>query len=36
MLEGSRFEVHEDKKNPRDFALWKRAGKNTVLKWESP
>ncbi|MEJ2240705.1 MAG: cysteine--tRNA ligase [Candidatus Bathyarchaeota archaeon] len=36
MLEGSRFEVHVDKKNPRDFALWKRAGKNTALKWESP
>ena len=36
MLEGARFEVHEDKKNPRDFALWKRADKSTVLKWESP
>ncbi len=35
-LEGSRFEVHEDKKNPRDFALWKRSEPNTVLKWWSP
>ena len=36
MLEGSRFEVHQDKKNPRDFALWKRAEPDTVLKWWSP
>ena len=36
MLEGSRFEVHPDKKNPRDFALWKRAEEDTVLKWWSP
>jgi cysteinyl-tRNA synthetase len=36
MLEGSRFEVHPDKMNPRDFALWKRAKKDTVLKWWSP
>jgi cysteinyl-tRNA synthetase len=36
MLEGTRFEVHPDKKNPRDFALWKRADETTVLKWWSP
>jgi len=36
MLEGSRFEVHSDKKNSRDFALWKRAEPKTVLKWWSP
>jgi cysteinyl-tRNA synthetase len=36
MLEGSRFAVHEDKRNPRDFALWKRAKSKTVLKWWSP
>ncbi|MDG6221668.1 MAG: cysteine--tRNA ligase [Candidatus Bathyarchaeota archaeon] len=36
MLEGSRFEVHSDKKNSRDFALWKRAEPETVLKWWSP
>ena len=36
MLEGSRFEVHPDKRNARDFALWKRAEPNTVLKWWSP
>ncbi len=36
MLEGSRFEVHPDKRNARDFALWKRAEPDTVLKWWSP
>jgi len=36
MLEGSRFELHPDKRNARDFALWKRAEPNTVLKWWSP
>jgi cysteinyl-tRNA synthetase len=36
MLEGSRFEVHEDKRNSRDFALWKRAKPDTVLHWWSP
>jgi cysteinyl-tRNA synthetase len=36
MLEGSRFEVHPDKRNARDFALWKRAEEDTVLKWWSP
>ena len=36
MLEGSRFEVHEDKKNSSDFALWKRAKPDTVLQWWSP
>jgi len=36
MLEGSRFEVHPDKMNARDFALWKRAEEDTVLKWWSP
>ena len=36
VLEGSRFEVHEDKRNSRDFALWKRAEPDTILKWWSP
>jgi cysteinyl-tRNA synthetase len=36
ILEGSRFEVHPDKRNPKDFALWKHAEKDTVLKWWSP
>ncbi len=36
MLAGSRFEVHPDKRNPRDFALWKSAGAGDLLKWWSP
>jgi len=36
MLAGSRFEVHPDKRNPEDFALWKRADKDAMLKWWSP
>ncbi len=36
MLEGSRFEVHEDKRNSQDFALWKKAEPDTLLKWWSP
>ena len=36
MLEGSRFEVHKDKRNAKDFALWKKAEPETVLKWWSP
>ncbi len=36
MLAGSRFEVHPDKRNPKDFALWKRADKKALLKWRSP
>jgi len=36
MLAGSRFEVHPDKRNPRDFALWKSADEGDLLKWWSP
>ncbi len=36
MLVGSRFEVHPDKRNPKDFALWKRADESDLLKWWSP
>jgi len=36
MLAGSRFEAHPDKRNPKDFALWKRADKDALLKWWSP
>jgi cysteinyl-tRNA synthetase len=36
ILEGSRFEVHKEKRNARDFALWKRAEADTILKWWSP
>ena len=36
ILAGSRFEVHPDKRNHKDFALWKRADKDALLKWGSP
>ena len=26
----------DEKKNPQDFALWKKAGKNHIMKWHSP
>ena len=31
-----RVETRSDKKNPRDFALWKKAEPNHILKWNSP
>jgi cysteinyl-tRNA synthetase len=34
--EGTRFEVHQDKRHPADFALWKRADPEHLLKWPSP
>jgi len=33
---GARLEEHPDKKNPWDFALWLKAPKDHLLKWESP
>jgi cysteinyl-tRNA synthetase len=36
MLAGTRFEAHPDKKDPKDFALWKRAKKEDLLRWPSP
>ena len=33
---GARVEVHPDKKDPRDFALWIKAPKEHMLKWPSP
>jgi len=36
MLAGSRFEAHPDKRAPEDFALWKRADEDALLKWWSP
>lgn len=33
---GARLEEHPDKKNPWDFALWLKASKNHILKWQSP
>ena len=34
--EGARVEVREDKKNPEDFALWKKAEPEHILRWASP
>lgn len=36
--EGARVEVNEEKRNPRDFALWKfsPAGEKRQMEWESP
>lgn len=33
---GARLEEHPDKKNPWDFALWLKAPKEHILKWDSP
>jgi len=35
MLDGARVEVDENKRNPKDFALWKRA-KRGEISWQSP
>ncbi len=33
---GARLDKHPDKKNPWDFALWLKAPKNHLMKWDSP
>ncbi len=33
---GTRVETASDKKNAADFALWKRADENHLMKWDSP
>jgi cysteinyl-tRNA synthetase len=33
---GHRVEVEADKRDPEDFALWKRAGANRLMTWPSP
>jgi len=33
---GARVEVHPDKRNPSDFALWKVNQPNHVMQWDSP
>ena len=33
---GARLEEHPDKRHPYDFALWLKAPKNHLMKWESP
>jgi len=36
MLAGARVEVSPDKKDPVDFALWKKAESNHIMQWPSP
>jgi len=36
MIAGARVEPSPDKKNPADFALWKRAEPNHIMQWPSP
>lgn len=35
-MAGARIEVDELKRNPTDFALWIKAPKEHIMKWESP
>jgi len=34
--EGTREAVRGEKRNPQDFALWKKAEPNHILRWDSP
>lgn len=36
LLEAVRVSVETDKKDSIDFALWKKAAPNSVMKWDSP
>ncbi|MCD4776387.1 MAG: cysteine--tRNA ligase [Candidatus Aegiribacteria sp.] len=36
LIPGSRVSVDERKRDPKDFALWKKAGDDHILKWNSP
>jgi cysteinyl-tRNA synthetase len=36
MMAGARVEVSRDKRNPADFALWKKAEPNHIMQWPSP
>jgi cysteinyl-tRNA synthetase len=33
---GARVEVREEKEDPRDFALWKNADPEHIMRWKSP
>lgn len=35
-IESGRIEQADDKKNPEDFALWKKADKEHLMQWPSP
>jgi len=36
MISGARVAVSPDKRNPADFALWKKAEPNHIMQWPSP
>ena len=36
MKEGTRVEVKSEKRNPEDFALWKKAEPEHIMRWQSP
>ncbi len=36
LISGTRVEIRSDKKNPADFALWKKAEPGHIMKWTSP
>ncbi|MGB9896222.1 MAG: class I tRNA ligase family protein, partial [Thermoproteota archaeon] len=36
LLPGARVEINPEKKDPRDFALWIKAEKSHIMKWNSP
>jgi cysteinyl-tRNA synthetase len=36
MEAGARVEVNPEKKNPADFALWKKAEPRHIMQWQSP
>ncbi len=36
LIEGTRVDVRSDKDDPRDFALWKRAEPEHIMRWNSP
>ena len=36
LIEGTRVEVRSEKRNPEDFALWKKAEPVHIMRWQSP
>jgi cysteinyl-tRNA synthetase len=36
MMAGARVDVSAEKRNPADFALWKKAEPNHIMQWPSP
>lgn len=35
-IAGARVDIDKEKRNPYDFAVWIKAPKNHIMKWESP